>query len=64
MSEGTQPDKFKAWPWPDSLDALRAAPNYHRLLFENDRVRVLEVRIPRAILCQYTLVTGLVSPAS
>jgi len=34
-----------AWPWPDSLDALTAAPGYHRLLFENERVRVLEVRI-------------------
>src|SRR2546427_3854450 len=30
------------WPWPDSLDALAAAPESHRLLFENDRVRVLE----------------------
>lgn len=34
-----------AWPWPDSLDALIAAPQYHKLLFENERVRVLEVRI-------------------
>jgi hypothetical protein len=34
-----------AWPWPDSLDALVAAPKSHRLLFENERVRVLEVRI-------------------
>jgi hypothetical protein len=34
-----------AWPWPDSLDALTAAPRFHRLLFENDRVLVLEVRI-------------------
>jgi len=33
------------WPWPDSLDALTAAPGFHRLLFENERVRVLEVRI-------------------
>lgn len=33
------------WPWPDSLDALKAARDYHRLLFENERVRVLEVRI-------------------
>jgi hypothetical protein len=33
------------WPWPDSLDALIAAPKSHRLLFENERVRVLEVRI-------------------
>lgn len=35
-----------SWPWPDSLDALAAAPDHHRLLLENDRVRVLEVRIP------------------
>lgn len=34
------------WPWPDSLDALVAAPGYHRLLFENERVRVLDVLIP------------------
>jgi hypothetical protein len=33
------------WPWPDSLDALITAPNHHRLLFENERVRILEVRI-------------------
>jgi hypothetical protein len=33
-------------PWPDSLDALAAAPDHHKLLLENDRVRVLEVRIP------------------
>jgi hypothetical protein len=35
-----------SWPWPDSLDALIAAPDHHRLLLENDNVRVLEVRIP------------------
>jgi hypothetical protein len=34
------------WNWPDSLDALIAAPKYHKLLLENDRVRVLDVRIP------------------
>jgi quercetin dioxygenase-like cupin family protein len=33
------------WPWPDSLDALIAAPEYHRLVLENEHVRVLEVRI-------------------
>jgi hypothetical protein len=38
-------DDLPAWPWPDSLDAVIAAPNHHKLLFENDRVRVLEVRI-------------------
>jgi hypothetical protein len=35
-----------AWPWPDSLDAVIAAPQYHRLVLENDRVRVLDTRIP------------------
>jgi hypothetical protein len=33
------------WRWPRELDALVAAPGSHRLLFENDRVRVLEVAI-------------------
>ncbi len=36
----------QAWPWPAELDAIVAAPRHHKLLFENDRVRVLEVRIP------------------
>ena len=31
--------------WPDSLDALTAAPANHRLLMENDQVRVLEALI-------------------
>ena len=35
------------WHWPSSLDALVAAPKHHRKIFENDRVRVLEVCIPR-----------------
>src|SRR5437588_707147 len=34
------------WGWPDSLDAVIAAPNHHRLVFENDRVRVLDTLIP------------------
>jgi hypothetical protein len=33
------------WTWPDSLDALIAAPQFHRVLFENESVRVLDVRI-------------------
>lgn len=33
------------WPWPDSSDALIAAPQHHTLVFENDVVRVLETRI-------------------
>jgi hypothetical protein len=42
----TQPATRAAWPWPDSLDAVIAAPQYHRLVLENDRVRVLDTRIP------------------
>jgi len=40
-----RPQGSQVWPWPDSLDALTAAPDFHRLLFENEHVRVLEVRI-------------------
>jgi|ERR1700690_2047249 len=35
-----------AWPWPDSLDALVAAPAYHDLLLEDERVRVVHTHIP------------------
>ena len=31
--------------WPDELDALRAAPKHHALLFENEKVRVLDTNI-------------------
>lgn len=41
-----QSKKAVSWKWPDSLDALAAAPQYHRLVLENERVRVLETRIP------------------
>jgi hypothetical protein len=34
------------WDWPDELDALIAAPDDHRLLLENDQVRVLLTTIP------------------
>ena len=34
------------WPWPDSLDAMVAAPKHHKLVFENERVRILDTRIP------------------
>jgi len=33
------------WDWPPSMDAVVAAPESHRVLFENDEVRVLEVTI-------------------
>ena len=32
-------------PWPSDLDALTAAPANHKLLFENDSVRVLDTTI-------------------
>ena len=31
--------------WADSLDAVAAAPEQHRVIFENERVRVLDTRI-------------------
>jgi hypothetical protein len=33
------------WPWPKTMDALIAAPGSHRVILENDQVRVLEVVI-------------------
>jgi hypothetical protein len=39
-----------SWPWPDSLDALIAAPAYHTLILENDRVRVIRTHIPPGAL--------------
>jgi hypothetical protein len=32
--------------WPEELDALQAAPQHHKLLFENDFVRVIDACIP------------------
>lgn len=36
-------------PWPASLDAVAAAPQHHTVLFENERVRVLEVVVARGV---------------
>ena len=33
------------WSWPETMDAVLAAPASHRILLDNDRVRVLEVVI-------------------
>jgi len=46
MTADPRESNTSAWPWPASLDALSAAPRHHTLLLENDRVRVLETRIP------------------
>jgi hypothetical protein len=37
---------FSPMKWPDDLDALVAASQYHALLFENDVVRVLDTSVP------------------
>ncbi|WP_020577842.1 hypothetical protein [Actinopolymorpha alba] len=33
------------WPWPRSMDGSIAAPEAHHVVFENDLVRVVEVKI-------------------
>jgi len=35
----------RGWEWPDSLDAVVAAPEHHAVLLENDHVRVLGARV-------------------
>jgi hypothetical protein len=32
--------------WPGNLDGVKAAPETHKVIFENEHVRVLEVTIP------------------
>ncbi len=34
------------WQWPEELDAMTAAPEHHKLLLENESVRVLDTCIP------------------
>src|SRR5258708_38954827 len=33
------------WTWPEELDALTAAPKHHKLLYENEIVRVVDTSI-------------------
>jgi quercetin dioxygenase-like cupin family protein len=40
------PFKNDSWPWADDLDALVAAPAHHKLVLEDDRVRVIDTKIP------------------
>jgi hypothetical protein len=35
----------KDWPWPASLDPAIAAPRNYKLLWENDKLRLIEVTI-------------------
>lgn len=41
---GQTTSNFDRW-WTSANDALAAAPQNHKLLFENDEVRVLEVNV-------------------
>lgn len=43
LTGGSTPD---AWPWPDDLDAMIDVPGFHTVLFEDDRVRVVDGRVP------------------
>jgi hypothetical protein len=45
MSAERPPTAKQAWAWPESLDALVAAAGSHTLLFENERVRVVQTLI-------------------
>lgn len=45
-SVAAEPREEQAWPWPESLDAVAAAPESHEILLENDSVRVIRVYIP------------------
>lgn len=46
MSNSQADTSSTVWSWPDSLDAITAAPQHHAVLLEDDRVRVLRTRIP------------------
>jgi mannose-6-phosphate isomerase-like protein (cupin superfamily) len=45
---GQNQSNFDKW-WTPENDALAAAPQHHKLLFENDEVRVLEVSVPPGV---------------
>jgi hypothetical protein len=46
MPSATSRSPNATWSWPDSLDALTAAPAHHALLLENEKMRVMQTRIP------------------
>jgi len=45
---GQNSSNFDKW-WTPENDALAAAPQHHKVLFENDQVRVLEVTVPPGV---------------
>jgi hypothetical protein len=43
LTEANKKTYNEKWQWPDSLDAVKAAPQNHQVIFENDKIRILEV---------------------
>lgn len=43
VSATTNKTDTTKWQWADSLDAVKAAPQNHKVIFENDKIRILEV---------------------
>lgn len=46
---GQSTSHFDQW-WKPEMDALTAAPQHHKLLFENEEVKVLEVTVAPGVL--------------
>jgi len=46
LPPGTTKEKSGCWPWPDSLDAVRADPQNHVVLYEDENVRMVDVHTP------------------
>lgn len=44
--------------YPPQMDALTAAPEHHRLLFDNDYVQVINTRIPPGALTLFIVISG------
>ena len=44
-SQAIAPGHVGSWNHPDSLDSVAVAPGNHKVLFENDRIRLLEVTL-------------------
>ena len=45
QAQNNNPSK-RVCPWPGPLDSVKSAPETHKVIFENEHVRVLDVTIP------------------
>ena len=46
------------WTWPDSLDAVAADPQNHTVLYEDAKIRVLDVHTPPHTTTASTTING------